>query len=115
MAKQDKSGGEQSSPPASYPNTPPPTVGTDISTWLLNASTRMEGTLGKMEATIAGIQTQLSRIEIKLGEVEKEVTGIGKWMHTLKAFAAVVLLLLGWIFVNAVWPWLKAKIGVPPG
>jgi hypothetical protein len=77
----------------------------DVSGWWLNA-------LGKFEGTLVGMQTQLNRIETKLGEVEKEVSGHGKWMHTLKAFAAVMAFLLSWIFANAVWPWAKSKMGM---
>lgn len=108
-----KSGKDQPTVPTSFPSTTPPVIGTDLSTWLLSASTKTEGALGKIDATLTAMQTQLNRIETKLGDVEDEVAGHGKWMHTLKAFAGVLLLLLGWLFVNAFWPWLKQKIGAP--
>lgn len=95
--------------PTQFAQTTPPS-GTDLSMWLLNAITKMEGTLGRVEATLANLQTQINRIEAKLGEVEKEVTGHGKWIHTLQVFAGVVVFLLGWVLVNAVLPWAKAKL-----
>jgi hypothetical protein len=101
---------DQTTAPTSFPNTTPLAVGTDIGGWLLNASTKMEGTLGSVEATLVALQTQMNRIESKLGEVEKEVAGHGKWMHTLKTFAVAMGILLGWVFANAVWPWAKAKL-----
>lgn len=112
MAKSTKP--ETSAPPTSYPATPPPpSLGADLGGWLLNASTKTEGALGKVEATLISLQSQLTRIESKLTEVEKEVHGHGRWMHTLKVFAGVMTLIIGWIFVNAIWPWLRTKMGIP--
>ncbi|MFI5399297.1 MAG: hypothetical protein ACHQ9S_27525 [Candidatus Binatia bacterium] len=110
-----KSGGAKSdqSVPASFAETTPPETGANLSMWLLNAHTKIEGTLGRVEATLVGLQTQMNRIEAKVGEVEKEVAGHGKWMHTLKTFAGVIGVLLVWILANAVWPWAKAKLFGP--
>lgn len=78
--------------------------------WLLNAHTKLEGTLGKVEALLVGLQTQINRVEAKLGEIEKETAGQGKWIHTLKTFAVAVGVLLGWVLANAVWPWARGKL-----
>jgi hypothetical protein len=99
--------------PQSLPNTSPPLTGTDLSTWLLSAVAKNTETLGRMDASVSGLQSQLDRIESKLVSIEAEVKGHGKWMHTLKVFSSAVALLIVWIFVNAVWPWLKLKLGLP--
>lgn len=99
----------EQSPPKSFPNTTPP-VGPDMGNWLLNAATKTEGSLGRVDATLSSLQQQLARIETKLSDVEREIVGHGKWMHTLKVFASVLSALLIWLFVNAVWPWLKTKL-----
>ncbi|MCY7378484.1 MAG: hypothetical protein LH467_03985 [Gemmatimonadaceae bacterium] len=80
---------------------------------MITAINKMEGTLGRLEATLTSLQGQLGRVETKLGEVEREVAGHGKWMHTLKVFAGLMSVFIGWVFLNAVWPWLKSKLGIP--
>lgn len=84
-----------------------------MTAWLLNAVTKNTEAVGKLEGTLVGFQAQLTRIETKLTSVEGEVSGHGKWMHTLKIFAGAVGALLIFILVNAVWPWMKAKLGIP--
>lgn len=113
MAPRGKS--DENATPQSVPNTSPPLTGTDLSTWLLSAVAKNTETLGKVDANVTGLQSQLDRIELKLSAVAEEVKGHGKWMHTLKAFAVVVVFLFGWVFVNAVWPWLKSRMGIPTG
>lgn len=107
-----KGGGGKSdqSVPASFAETTPPATGADLSMWLLNAHSKIEGTLGKVEATLVGFQLQMNRIESKLNEIEKETAGQGKWIHTLKTFSVAMGILLGWVLANAVWPWAKAKL-----
>lgn len=100
-------------PPTSFPGTSPPPSQADLSSWMLNATTKLEGSLGRFEGTLQGMQNQLNRIESRLEAIDKEVSGHGRWMHTLKAFGGLVAMLLVWAFVNAVWPWLKQKLGIP--
>jgi len=72
--------------------------------------TKIENALGKLDTRVENLQAQVGRVETKLGEVEKEVQGHGKWMHTLKAFAGVIVVVLGWVIVYAVLLWVKAQL-----
>lgn len=109
MAKSDTGKGTV---PTQFAETTPP-VSADLSMWLLNAITRVEGTLGRIEATVGGLQTQVDRVESKIDGIDREVVSQAKWIHTLKAFAGVVVFILGWVAINAVWPWVREKLGVP--
>lgn len=100
----------EESVPASFAETPPPASGLEVSTWLLNSNAKLLENYGKMESTLIGVQAQLGRIESKLDLVNGEVTGHGKWIHTLKIFAGVIGAILVWLITYALWPWLKAKI-----
>lgn len=108
-----KGADEPSTTPTGFPNTPPPGVGADIGSWVLNAVSKSESTVGRLEGTLTGLQAQLNRMEAKLDKVDAEVVGHGRWMHTLKAFSAFIAIIFGFVFVNAVWPWLKSKLGIP--
>lgn len=99
--------------PSSYPQTTPPSLGADLGAWVLNAVTKLEGTTGKLDARLDGIEQSIEKLDQKLDRIEAEVRGHGNWMHTLKAFAAIVTAILGWTFVYAVWPWLRTKLGIP--
>ena len=99
----------------SLPSISPVGAGTDLNTWVINSLNRIEGTLGRLEATVAHVQTQIGSVDTKLTEIEKEVAGQGKLMHTLKVFATGLAILIGWLFVNAFWPWLRTKLGIPSG
>jgi hypothetical protein len=112
VAPKPKGQGSVSQPTALPPTQPPPSVGADLGSWLLTANARTESALGRLEATLTAVQAQLTRIESKVEKVDGEVAGHGKWMHTLKVFAAALSALIIWIFVNAVWPWLKQKLGM---
>ena len=74
---------------------------------------KIEGSLGRIEGKLDGVQVQLSTVERNLGAIERDTVGHGRWIHTLQAFAAGVAALIAWVFVNALWPWLKGRIGVP--
>lgn len=92
---------------------PPAGVNADIGSWVLNAVSKAESTMGRVDGTLSGLQAQLNRMETKLDKVEHDVAGHGNWMHTLKVFAASLALVVGWVFANAVWPLLKSKFGIP--
>lgn len=109
MAKPDTGKGTV---PTQFAETTPP-VGADLSMWLINAINKMEGTLGRIEATVGVLQTQADRVESKVDGIDREVVSQAKWIHTLKAFAAVVVFILGWVAINAVWPWAREKLGLP--
>jgi hypothetical protein len=113
MAPKPKSDTPPTGVPGAYPQTPPPTVGPDISTWVLNAVTRLDGATGKVDARLDGIEKQLEKLDSTLDRIEGEVRGHGKWLHTLQVTGGMLFVLIGWIVANAVWPWLKAKIGAP--
>lgn len=104
-----KTKGLADQPPTSYPNTTPPTVGTDVGSWLLNATTEMRGTLGRVEGTLVGLQAQVDRVETKLDAIKTDVRGHGNWIHTLKFSLLGIGILIGWAVVFAVGPWVKSK------
>lgn len=94
---------EQNSSPKSLPNTTP-------AEWVMNASAKVEGSLGKFEGTLAGFQTQLDRVEQKLSDIDSEVRGIGRWTHTVKWGLAALAFLVSIMVTYVVGPWLKTKI-----
>jgi hypothetical protein len=84
-----------------------------LSSWLFNASAKMEGSLGKFEGTLAGFQTQLNRVEAKLDAIQEDVKGHGKWIHTLKIALTGVGILVGWAVIFGIGPLVKAKFFGP--
>ena len=110
MAKPNQEGGEQSRPPESYPNTPPPGASGDLSTWLLNAMSRHTETLGKVEATLTMLQAQMDRMATEVDSIKTEVKGHRNWIHTLKVVLSGLGVIIGWAIVFAVGPWVKTKI-----
>ncbi|MBX3173259.1 MAG: hypothetical protein KF709_02550 [Gemmatimonadaceae bacterium] len=116
MGRRPKSGEHpaQSVPtaPTSFPQTPPPPVGADLSGWVLTAVNRLESSSGKMDARLDAIERALEKLDGSIGRVESEIKGHGKWMHTLQVVGGIIVLVMSWTFVNAVWPWLKPKLGL---
>lgn len=98
--------------PPSFPQTVPPGLGADVGGWVLNSVNQLNATAARLETRLDGIEDALKRLDGKLDRIDGEVAGHGKWMHTLKAFAGVGVVIGGWLFVNGVWPWLKAKVGL---
>jgi hypothetical protein len=113
MAKPDAGAEGPETVPTKFAETTPP-AGTDLSMWLLNAMTRATEAIGKIEANVAALQTQMNRMEDKLDAIKTEVKGHANWMHTLKVALAGLGILLGWIVVYAVVPWVKTKVAPGP-
>lgn len=99
--------------PTSFPQTPPPSSGADVSMWLMTAVNRLEASTARIEARLDGIQADVKKTAESIGTVETEVRSQGRWIHTLKVLGTGLFVLLCWVFVNAVWPWLKTRIGLP--
>ena len=110
MANKPKGSGEQPTTPTDFAITSPAPTGTDLSTWLLNAVTKNGETLSKLDASVSLLRTQIDRIEGKLDTVKDEVKGHGHWIHTLKFVLGAIGMLVSWVIVFAIWPWVKSKV-----
>lgn len=112
MTPRPKSPETQPTAPPSFPQVPPPQPGSDVSGWVLNAVTQLNGATAKIDARLDSIEKLIGKLDEKLDRVETEVAGFGKWMHTLKVCGGILVIVLGWTFANAVWPFLKTKLGL---
>lgn len=105
MAKLDKGTSPDEFPPAT------PRVGSvDLNEWLLNSTTRIEKTLAALEVKFDGMSDTLTRVEGKLGEIDKEIAGHAKWIHSIKAVAALLTILIGTMVMNIFIPWLIERM-----